>query len=648
MKFTRHAAALAGYVALTLVFTFPLVLHFSDRVIFGPSGDYSWWIWDLWYFRYAVDVARVDPLWCDLIYWPYGVNMILQHGWFYKLAGYFLQRFFGLIAVYNMLLLTPYVLCGYAVFLGASLLGASWASAFVAGTIFAFSPGAYSQLWDGAGFDLLSRHTIAFFVIALMLAVRQRQLRYCLLAALMLTWAWGGDYYYFLVSTLFIPVFFLLVEKPIGVRVSKRFAPPGMAARVLDAALAANLCWIFWRLRQGQIEFHGRGSAATLVAYVFPYILFWGLLALRLFLSYSLSTTLDRKAFSWERVAPYVGTIACYAVLNLPLILAVLELMKDGNTPSPPRAWRGGGNPTELLWLLHPGIHHPLWGHWSDVMGGESRHVPSGYLPMIAAIWLWIRRPTDRWVKLWFGCLAFALLLTMGPWLKIGGIHTYLPMPFYFVHLLPIYNNMQNGHRFASALVTLFLALLFAPVLEQFKSGAPRRWAAWIPWLAFLWLAVEFAHDRLRLIAVETPAIFERLGQRPTAAMLTVPTGALFDGITSSSFGHVPIKPHYQIAHRKPIVGGLMGRVPGYVHRAMVSDPLLSAMVSAQSGAPVPDRLRDRSFLRRHLAAMKIGYVMVFEDKIPEGFRRVLKDWPLRKIDEDKQRRIVLFQVERR
>ena len=66
----RHdwVLALAGYTALTLAFTFPLIFHLSDSVMgTDASGDDLWYVWCPWWVHQALLLGQ-DPAYTHLIY----------------------------------------------------------------------------------------------------------------------------------------------------------------------------------------------------------------------------------------------------------------------------------------------------------------------------------------------------------------------------------------------------------------------------------------------------------------------------------------------------------------------------------------------------------------------------------------------------
>src|SRR5262249_10553466 len=155
------------------------------------------------------------------------------------------------------------------------------------------------------------------------------------------------------------------LEKPVAIAFARRTKTAGARAAfaIFSTLLAGDALWILRALSSGgQIEFHGRGSAGALIRYVAPYLLLWAFAAAAFLARRAPSVTFDGEAWRWPRVSPYARTIFLYALINLPLIASVVYWVASGYNAKPPNSWRGGGNPTDVLYLILPSVLHPLWG----------------------------------------------------------------------------------------------------------------------------------------------------------------------------------------------------------------------------------------------------------------------------------------------
>src|SRR5437762_1573082 len=132
-----HLLVLGGFLLLTLVFTYPIMLHFDSEVPFG--GDAWQHIWNLWWVKHALLDLHTNPYHTDLLFYPQGANLYfhtltLTAG----LLGIPLQLLgLNLLATYNLMALSSFLLAGYGTFLLCHYLTKNvWAS-FVGGFVFA-------------------------------------------------------------------------------------------------------------------------------------------------------------------------------------------------------------------------------------------------------------------------------------------------------------------------------------------------------------------------------------------------------------------------------------------------------------------------------------------------------------------------------
>lgn len=641
----KTLAALGGYAAVSILFTFPLIMNFSTHLP-GLLSEFSYSVWNLWHFRFTVSELGTNPLWTDFQYAPYGGNLLLVHYTILNnILAYPLLPILGLEATSNLFLLCWLTLAGFGIYLLLTDWGYEPGVSFSAGVLYLCSQFMTLYLQHGRGQDYTGVHPLPFFVWALSRALRDRKLIDVVLAALCLTWIWTYSYYHFLFCLLLLPLFFLFWDKPLSVDISRR--PPTTFQRTTGWLLAGGLAIVFLylatTLRQGQIAFRGKGSMKDIIAYVAPYLAFWGLLGTWLWNRFRVSLGLKLTAFRWENLKPYIGVIACYGALNWPLIAAMLYFMGSGDGGEPVNRWRGGGDPLDLSFILLPGHYaHPLWGDWF------SRHMPSflfndddpsiGFLPILSALWLWRRRPQDPWVKLWLASSAFFFLLMLGPWLKIFGVNTYLPMPFYFLHLFPVFIHMTNG-RYFTVMLSLFIALVFAVALKTLQERLSPRSARWVPAAALLLIAFEFSHGGLTLFRLDYPPLLHRLRDRPYGSVFLVPASSAFrfmKGKDAIGTEFLLDKNGTQIIHQKPYAGGgKLGRIARRVFDAMNTDPIWQGILAAQEGAKPSALLKDKPLMSRYFRNNQVLYVLSHDGMIPLALKEAMESWPMDRIDED-------------
>ena len=160
-----HAAVLALYAAFAVVLTWPLVRHLSTHV----PGSYTWaldeytFLWNSWWFRYALTHLHQNPLHSTYTFYPLGISLVLYtYNLFNAAVALPLQSFLSLPAISNLTFLLATVLSGYGTFLlvryllrspdaqaGRPASRLAEPAALLAGLIYAF--GSYRMVYASIG-----------------------------------------------------------------------------------------------------------------------------------------------------------------------------------------------------------------------------------------------------------------------------------------------------------------------------------------------------------------------------------------------------------------------------------------------------------------------------------------------------------------
>ncbi len=135
-----HLLAILGYTLLSLVVTYPVVLHFTDRVVGEDPIDQAQNIWNLWWVKVALLDRHVSPFHTDMLFYPQGADLYFHT---LNLPSTLLVQLplfaLGIQAAYNFSVLFALVLGAYAGFrLVASLTGSAPA-ALLSGVIIGFN-----------------------------------------------------------------------------------------------------------------------------------------------------------------------------------------------------------------------------------------------------------------------------------------------------------------------------------------------------------------------------------------------------------------------------------------------------------------------------------------------------------------------------
>ncbi len=419
----------AAYLLLSLLLTWPLVMHFGTHVP-GDGIDDPSLAWNLWWAKHALVDQPQNPFACQWQFWPVGINLA-----FYTLTllngmlSIPLQAVFGVVPAYNVLLLSSFVLSGVGAyllcreFLGRSRRLAGWpslAGPLIGGALYAF---ASSKLFYAA----LGQGNIA--------------------------------------SSQWAPFAALYL-----VRMSR---PAGRGRGLRDAALAA----LFLALQAyAELTF----ASFLLIFAVLAFL--WG--AARL-----LSGRHTQNAVRWGSPAltRLLARFALFAVLCTLALTPFLVNMLPDLSAEGDFFTAGGGFAdvfsADLAGYAFPTQLHPVLGGvirslaqnaitQPDGLGwpvDKGQHIYIGYTALVlAAVGLWAgRRRPGTWF--WAVAAFVFFLLTLGPSLRVAGRDLGVPLPFAVIERLPFFKGNRYPSRY-SVMLLLSLAPLVAAGVSRLTS----------------------------------------------------------------------------------------------------------------------------------------------------------------------------------
>src|SRR5689334_7458361 len=135
-----HLLALAGYLALGLVATYPLILHFTTEGLGEHYFDRAQSIWNLWWVRTALLDRHINPFHTDLLFFPQGADLYFHDlSLPIKLIIMLPTYGLGLVGAYNLGTLIGLVLTGYAGFRLVGYLTGHVGAAALGGVIIGFN-----------------------------------------------------------------------------------------------------------------------------------------------------------------------------------------------------------------------------------------------------------------------------------------------------------------------------------------------------------------------------------------------------------------------------------------------------------------------------------------------------------------------------
>ena len=581
-----HVAVLALYLLLAVVATWPLVRHLSTHV----PGSYTWafdeytFVWNTWWFRYALFDLGQNPLYSTHTFYPLGISLVLYtYNLFNALISLPLQPFLSLPAISNLTFLLATVLSGYGTFLLIEYLVRDGpasedreresprsgqggkagvlsllplVAAFLGGAIYAF--GSYRMIYAAIGhYDMWSTAWIPFFALYFVRTVRQPELRNAIVAGLFLVLA-------------------MLTEMIFGVFLA-------MLALILLAFLLGH---------KARRQIAGG----------------WPALGKRLVV---------------------LGLVA--GVLYAPLLVPILREMFGGYELA---GWGDAGKlSVDLVGLVTPTALHPLGGDWVTALRqtqeGTARFrdvhtVFLGWAALALAVAGVIRY--RRRLAAWAASFLIFVSFSLGPLLQVNGRSTFdldgllvnVPLPFIALHYIPVVKANRVPNRFS---VVLMLALA---VMAAFGAYWILSWLASRRWRAVRWSAVPgalllaalllFEHWSvpLPLTDASIPPVYEQVAaERGDFAILQLPMG------WRNSFGVQGAEStqtqYYQTYHHKRLLSGNISRNPPFKFDYFERQSILASLIALQTYGEVDAERRaaERAIADDFVGFYDIRYVVV-------------------------------------
>jgi hypothetical protein len=204
----RHGPAVAFYVLLALIFTYPTVAHLSDAIT--GIVDQREFYWNLWWIYRSVVQLGANPFDGTYLFHPFGLPLYFHT--LNPLSGFLsipLQMCCGTAVAYNVLNMFWFAVAGVGAYALAFYLTRNRAAAFVAGLIYGFSPYMAFHLYVGQVASLTTG-LMPLYLLALLKGVRERA-RYLVVAAIVL-WMIGMSDWHYLSFTIAMTGLFWLYE----------------------------------------------------------------------------------------------------------------------------------------------------------------------------------------------------------------------------------------------------------------------------------------------------------------------------------------------------------------------------------------------------------------------------------------------------
>lgn len=613
-----HLAAVLGYVSVAVAFSWPLVPHISTHLTGDPGGDTGVYVWNQWVFQHEAWTARRNPLTTEMILSMTGRPVDLtQHNYtlFANLLALPLVDLLGTVPTFNLVYLATVVLTAWMTFVLARRVtdGASF-EAWLAGLAFAWGPVLVAR--STGHFSLVAAAPLAAFIWSLHRVERSERLGDSLLAGVSVAWAASCDAYYavycVLIASIYITSRLLRLEWRPGWRVA-----PGRWLLDLAIVLAAGLVLGLLAGRGGRFEIFG--LPVSIRGLHGPVLLLTTLVIARVGL-YLRPRVLSARLPSLRALGlGAAGALAGMVALSPTLYGAALRIA-DGSWVSPPTYWRSSPSGVDLLALVAPNPSHPLV-RWFG--GSQQETAPTIFVEYTAALGLVVLAVVafGAWrARLrapgWFWALGIFAALSLGPFVQVAGVNTFVPGPWALLRYLPVVGLTRMPGRFA-VVAALCASVLFALALKAIGERWPSRRRQLLAVVGLL-LAFELLPSPRPLYSADIPAIYETIRADPRPIrVLELPVGVR-DGVTSE--GDFSARYQFnQTAHGKKLIGGYLSRVSSRRFRENRRFPTLEQLMALSEGRTLTPGQVDALLTDapEFAARARIGWVVIHPSHAP-------------------------------
>lgn len=613
-----HLAAVLGYVCVAVLFSWPLVPHITTHLTGDPGGDTGVYVWNQWVFQHEIRFERQNPLTTEQILSLSGRPVDLtQHNYtlFSNLLALPLAETFGTVATFNLVYLATVVITAWVTFvLARRVTGGAAVEAWLAGLAFAWAPLLIAR--STGHFSLVAAAPLAAFLWSLHRLERSEWLGDSILAGISVAWAASCDAYYavycVLIAMIYIGSRLLRLEWRPG-----STKAPGVWLLDFSILLAAGLVVGLLAGRGGRFELFGVPvSVRGLYA---PVMFLTALVGIRL-VWYLSPRVMPHGWPGWRAVGLLVAAGVAGAVALSPTLYGAALRVIEGSWVSPPTLWRSSPRGVDLLALVAPNPSHPVV-RWLN--GSQQETAPTVFVEFTAAIGLVVMSVIvfAAWraglrARGWVWTMGIFAALSLGPFVHVGGVNTFVPGPWALLRYVPIVNLTRMPGRFA-IVAALCASVLFAMALTAIGRRWPHRRRQMLAVVALL-LAFELWPSPRPLYSADIPAVYDIIrADKRRVRVLELPFG-IRDGVSSE--GDFSARYQFnQTAHGKRLIGGYLSRVPPRRFREMRASPLLAGLLALSEGRRLP--AGDLDALAADGAAWieraDVGWVVMHRSRVP-------------------------------
>lgn len=597
----QNLLALLLYTIITLLFFHKYLPFLTDSLI-GRADDNMEFIWNMWWAKKAMFDPSKSLFYSDYTLYPGGHSLWLHTmSWFNTILSVPLQSFLSLPLIYNLLILSTFIIGGFSAFLLTRHLTKNSFVSLVSGFIFAFNPWHFT-------------HSLVHLNIA---------------------------------SIQFLPLFALYYLK-----YSESKSTKHLWCSILFFALNALCSWYFMMyallylaadmlyfsyttLFTGKYDRYFLFSLIPLMI-VLPILL---LIPVAYFLIKAFYRIKEDKSLIGQllKKANEIFTVSLLSLVVLsPLIIFMVG---DVIFNEIPRGYTGGDNLSsmDLLGFLIPNFSHFIWGDsiisfmsntfasGSFVLNPDEEVGFLGFFNIFLLIVCFRKIKEKKYLFLFL----FFLLFAMGKELHIGGFALESSMlPYALLLKIPLF-KIPSDPPTAMILVYLFMGILVASILKGFfdnlKNSSKNQSfvkVGAVGMMVFSVIFLEFYSDRFIKSDYKVPKVFNQIqSQGDDFGVLIMPDMFMpiyrEKGKNTERYAFESKYKMYQTIHEIPMKNYSLSRI--------YSDKLIEKIYFLTDVFGNSDKFKDT--LKRE----KIKYIIVdrkyFQIKVEGSEKRVIDEF---------------------
>jgi hypothetical protein len=214
------------------------------------------------------------------------------------------------------------------------------------------------------------------------------------------------------------------------------------------------------------------------------------------------------------------------------------------------------------------------------------------------------RAPGGWWV--FTGLFAW---LSLGPFIRLAGINTYVPTPWAVLRYLPVVGAARMPTRM-TVLVMMGVSMLLAMAVAHLRQEA-RRPRVVVVVVAVL-LVFELLPSPRPLFSAEIPGVYRIIAADPRPIrVLNLPFG-LKDGLSERGTFSARYQ-YFQTLHEKALIGGYLSRLPDGAIGRYRKNIVVKILLRLSEGTPLDPGMEEEALSRgpEFVKRTHVAYVVI-------------------------------------